>query len=128
MHVAARKPLYEKLHPETKQGKAPAKRSGKGGKLKKSHLEILVSASNTLKSLSHESAPPRASALADRPAKSPRRPRLSLAQSLSAAARYPTSLARPRAPRAPPKPPRSRAPPSRAKPPCHARTPHVCHA
>jgi hypothetical protein len=34
MHIAARKPLYEKLHPETKQGKAPAKRSGKGGKLK----------------------------------------------------------------------------------------------
>jgi N6-adenosine-specific RNA methylase IME4/ParB-like chromosome segregation protein Spo0J len=33
LHTDARKTLYEKLHPETKTGKAPAKRGGKGGKL-----------------------------------------------------------------------------------------------
>lgn len=33
-HVAARKPLYEKLHPETKRGGRPGKRTGKGGKYK----------------------------------------------------------------------------------------------
>jgi N6-adenosine-specific RNA methylase IME4 len=34
LHVARRKELYELQHPETKQGAAPAKRCGKGGKLK----------------------------------------------------------------------------------------------
>jgi hypothetical protein len=48
MHFTRRKELYLKLHPETGKGKAPAKRGGKGGKLK-SQTESLTFVKETAK-------------------------------------------------------------------------------
>jgi N6-adenosine-specific RNA methylase IME4 len=47
--TAARKPLYLKLYPQTRQGRAPGKKSGKGGKTKKPESGSLPFAKDTAK-------------------------------------------------------------------------------